>query len=42
MNVFTPTQNTLGVNLVNSTQGNNMGSITDYAKYLEMLERMGA
>lgn len=42
MNVFTPTQNTLGVNLVNSSQGNNMGSITDYAKYLEMLERMGA
>jgi len=42
MNVFTPTQNTLGMNLVNSTQGNNMGSITDYAKYLEMIERMGA
>ena len=42
MNVFTPTQNTLGVNLVNSSQGNNMGTITDYAKYLEMLERMGA
>lgn len=41
MNVFTPTQNTLGVNLVNSSQGNNMGSITDYAKYLEMIERMG-
>lgn len=41
MNVFTPTQNTLGVNNYTTTQGNNMGSITDYAKYLEMLERMG-
>lgn len=36
-----PTANTLGVNTVSSTQGNNMGSITDYAKYLAMLEQMG-
>ena len=41
MTVFTPTQNTLGVDRYNTTQGNNMGSITDYAKYLEMLDRMG-
>ena len=41
MNVFTPTQNTLGIDSFTTRQGNNMGSITDYAKYLEMLERMG-
>ena len=41
MTAFTPTENTLGVNTYNTVQGNNMGSITDYAKYLEMLERMG-
>lgn len=41
MTVFTPTQNTLGVDSYNTIQGNNMGSVTDYAKYLEMLERMG-
>ena len=41
MNVFTPTENTLGVDSYTTRQGNNMGSITDYAKYLEMLERMG-
>lgn len=41
MNVFTPTQNTLGVDSYSTSQANNMGSITDYAKYLEMLERMG-
>lgn len=41
MTVFTPTQNTLGIDNYNTIQGNNMGTITDYAKYLEMLERMG-
>lgn len=40
--VFTPTNNTLGVDVYNTTQGNNMGSVTDYAKYLAMLEQMGA
>lgn len=38
--VFTPTNNTLGVDLYNTTQGNNMGSVTDYAKYLAMLDQM--
>lgn len=38
---FTPTVNTLGINTVSTRQGNNMGSVTDYAKYLEMLEKMG-
>lgn len=42
MNVFTPTENTLGVDSYSTSQANNMGTITDYAKYLEMLERMGA
>lgn len=31
---YTPTQNILGVNNVNTTQANDMGSVTDYAKYL--------
>ena len=37
---FTPTANTLGVDVYNTLQGNNMGSVTDYAKYLAMLEQM--
>lgn len=40
--VFTPTNNNLGVDVFNTVQGNNMGSVTDYAKYLAMLEQMGA
>lgn len=40
--VFTPTNNNLGVDVFNTRQGNNMGSVTDYAKYLAMLEQMGA
>jgi len=39
---FTPTSNNLGVDLYNIRQGNNMGSVTDYAKYLAMLDQMGA
>lgn len=31
---YTPTQNTLGVNAVSTTQANDMGTYTDYAKYL--------
>lgn len=38
--VFTPTNNTLGIDVYNTTQGNNMGSVTDYAKYLAMLDQM--
>lgn len=38
--VFTPTNNTLGVDLYNTTQGGDTGSVTDYAKYLAMLEQM--
>lgn len=38
---FTPTNNTLGVDLYDTLQGNNMGTVTDYAKYLAMLEQMG-
>lgn len=41
MNVFTPTQNTLDVDTMNTVQGTDMGTITDYAKYLAMLEQMG-
>lgn len=40
--VFTPTNNNLGIDVFNTRQGNNMGSVTDYAKYLAMLEQMGA
>ena len=40
--VFTPTSNNLGIDVYNTIQGNNMGSVTDYAKYLAMLEQMGA
>lgn len=39
---FTPTNNNLGIDVFNTRQGNNMGSVTDYAKYLAMLEQMGA
>lgn len=38
--VFTPTNNNLGVDRYNTIQGNNMGSVTDYAKYLAMLDQM--
>lgn len=37
---YTPTQNTLGVNSVTTTAGNNMGSVTDYAKWKAMVESM--
>lgn len=39
--IFTPTENTLGVDTVTAEMNNNMGTITDYAKYLAMLEQMG-
>ena len=37
---YTPTQNTLEINRLNTTQGNDMGSITDYAKYQNMIQQM--
>jgi len=37
---FTPTNNNLGIDVFNTRQGNNMGSVTDYAKYLAMLDQM--
>ena len=37
---FTPTQNTLAVNKVNTTSANNMGSVTDYAKWKAMADSM--
>ena len=40
--VFTPTNNNLGVDVYNTRQGTDLGSVTDYAKYLAMLEQMGA
>jgi hypothetical protein len=38
---FTPTNNNLGIDVYNTMQNTNTGSITDYAKYLAMLEQMG-
>jgi hypothetical protein len=37
---YTPTQNTLDLNLVNTTQGSDQGSVTDYAKYLAMAQNL--
>jgi len=37
---YTPTENALGVDLYNTRQGSDLGSVTDYAKYLAMLEQM--
>lgn len=37
---FTPTQNTLATNLVNTTAANNMGSVTDYAKWKAMADSL--
>ena len=37
---YTPTQNTLEVNNVSSTQGTDLGSVTDYAKYQAMANQM--
>lgn len=39
---YTPTQNTLEINRLNTTQGNDMGSITDYAKYQNMMQNLMA
>lgn len=35
-----PTVNTLGVDTISTTAGNNMGSVTDYAKWKAMTENM--
>lgn len=35
-----PTQNTLATNLVNTTANNNMGSVTDYAKWKAMADSL--
>ena len=37
---FTPTQNTLATDLVNTTANNNMGSVTDYAKWKAMADSL--
>ena len=37
---YTPTQNTLDLNLVNTTQGSDTGSVTDYAKYQNMVQNL--
>lgn len=37
---YTPTNNRLAVDVYNTRQGNNMGTVTDYAKYLAMLDQM--
>ena len=37
---FTPTTNSLAVNSVNTTSANNMGSVTDYAKWKAMVDSM--
>ena len=37
---YTPTQNTLAVNKVNTTSANNMGSVTDYAKWKAMADSL--
>lgn len=39
---YTPTENTLAVNNVSTTQGNNTGSVTDYAKYLAMVNNLAS
>lgn len=37
---YTPTENTLATNLVNTTSNNNMGSVTDYAKWKAMADSL--
>ena len=37
---YTPTENTLGLTSVNTTASNNMGSVTDYAKWKAMADSL--
>ena len=37
---YTPTENTMAVDQISTTQGNNTGSVTDYAKWLQTVNNL--
>ena len=39
---YTPTENTLAINNTSMTQGTDLGSVTDYAKYKAMADQLAA